>query len=133
MTTKAAHRPLGSNGTRGSAWETFLSQDYVTHSILFTLPGGLIVSLVVVLLTLVISKRATKTKGEAPKPTATAQAKKRLGAVCPFSAETDFVVELAEGMAPTPLAMYESWTDPGSVDYGKPLGARWLNAGLSGA
>ena len=54
------------------------------------------------------------------------------GAICPYSAETDFLVETAKDLAPAPLDLYESWIDPESKDFGLPLGARWLNAGLSG-
>lgn len=58
--------------------------------------------------------------------------KKKLGPVCPFSAESDFLVETAEDLPPTPLDLFESWIDPKNKDFGKPLAARWLNAGLSG-
>jgi hypothetical protein len=58
--------------------------------------------------------------------------KKKRGPVCPFSAETDFLVETAEHMPPAPLDLFESWINPEDKDFGKPLAARWLNAGLSG-
>jgi hypothetical protein len=57
----------------------------------------------------------------------------RRAPICPFSSESNFVVETAEHLPPSPLDMYESWIDMDSVDFGKkPLAARWLNAGLSG-
>jgi hypothetical protein len=68
------------------------------------------------------SKAATQTK----------PIKKRAAPICPFSAETNFIVETAEHLPPTPLDDYASWMDPDHKDYGKPLAARWLNAGLSG-
>ena len=59
-------------------------------------------------------------------------AKRKRGPVCPFSAETNFLVEQAEHMPPAPLDLFESWIDPQSPEFGKPLAARWLQAGLSG-
>lgn len=59
-------------------------------------------------------------------------AKKQRGPVCPFSAETNFIVETAEDLPPAPLDLFESWSDPKHPDFGKPLAARWLNAGISG-
>jgi hypothetical protein len=58
--------------------------------------------------------------------------KKHRGPVCPFSAETNFLVEQADHMPPAPLDLLESWSDPNSPDFGKPLAARWLQAGISG-
>jgi hypothetical protein len=53
--------------------------------------------------------------------------------ICPFSSGSNFFVETAEHLPPTPLDLYESWMDVDSPDFGKkPLAARWLNAGLSG-
>lgn len=52
--------------------------------------------------------------------------------VCPFSAETNFLVEQADHVSPAPLDLLESWSDPKSPDFGKPLAARWLQEGLSG-
>jgi hypothetical protein len=49
--------------------------------------------------------------------------------ICPFSADTDFIVETAEHLEPTPLDLFEDWN---SVASGMPLAARWLAAGLSG-
>jgi hypothetical protein len=58
--------------------------------------------------------------------------KKRRGAVCPFSAESNFLVETAEHLPPSPLDLHRSWIDEKHPDFGKPLAARWLNAGISG-
>lgn len=58
--------------------------------------------------------------------------KRQRGPVCPFSAETNFLVEQADHMSPAPLDLLESWSDPNSPDFGKPLAARWLQAGISG-
>jgi dimethylamine monooxygenase subunit A len=53
--------------------------------------------------------------------------------ICPYSAESNFIVETAEDLLPTPLELLESWVDPFHPDFGKyPLGVRWLEAGLSG-
>jgi hypothetical protein len=49
--------------------------------------------------------------------------------MCPFSADTDFLVETAEHLDPTPLDLFEDWSTATS---GMPLAARWLAAGLSG-
>ena len=54
--------------------------------------------------------------------------KDRKVAICPFSQDTNFIVESAEHLAPSPLDMYEDWES----DTSKPLAARWLAAGLSG-
>jgi hypothetical protein len=62
----------------------------------------------------------------------TSSKRKKRGPVCLFSAETDFLVETAEDLPPTPLDLFESWINPKDRDCGKPLAARWLNAGLSG-
>jgi len=64
--------------------------------------------------------------------TITNKKKQPRGKICPFSAETDFVVEMATNMPPVPLELYQSWVDPTNQDFGLPLAARWLNAGLSG-
>jgi hypothetical protein len=55
--------------------------------------------------------------------------KKERPMMCPFSADTNFLVETAEHLAPTPLDMFEDWSAENS---GMPLAARWLEAGLSG-
>ena len=57
--------------------------------------------------------------------------KKRKG-VCPFSSDSKFIVESDMDVPPAPLDLLESWTDPAHRDFGKPLAARWLDAGLSG-
>jgi hypothetical protein len=49
--------------------------------------------------------------------------------ICPFSADTDFIVETAEHLEPTPLDLFEDWS---TLKAGMPLAARWLAAGLSG-
>jgi hypothetical protein len=56
-------------------------------------------------------------------------AKKERQMMCPFSADTDFLVETAEHLDPTPLDLFEDWNSSTS---GMPLAARWLAAGLSG-
>lgn len=45
-------------------------------------------------------------------------------AKCPFSNEVTFIQESAEHLPPTPLDLYDDWTDH--------LATRWLAAGLSG-
>ena len=70
------------------------------------------------------SSSSSSEKGDKPK--------KKRGAVCPFSAETNFIVETAPNLPDTPLDTFEDWIDANSADFGKPLGARWLNAGISG-
>lgn len=126
--------------------------EYPSSSLVVTIQVGviLLVTLAVVLFThhggllqkklglLVSSTAGDNTKSLAPSqqrpPVAskTTTTKKLRGPICPFSAETDFIVEMAESLPPTPLDMYESWVDETSADFGKPLGARWLNAGISG-
>jgi hypothetical protein len=64
--------------------------------------------------------------------TTTTTKKKTRGAVCPFSAESNFLVETADHMPPSPLDLARSWIDQTHPDFGKPLAARWLNAGISG-
>ena len=73
-----------------------------------------------------------------PSSTTTTKNKKRRGAVCPFTAETSFIVETATDLPDTPLDLFEDWDrvqndddDDSSSDY-KPMAARWLNAGISG-
>lgn len=62
--------------------------------------------------------------------------KKLRGPICPFSAESDFLVEMmvVDDASPLhPLDLFADWIDPMSAALGrKPLAARWLNAGLSG-
>eukprot|EP00977_Amphora_coffeiformis_P018370 scaffold6436_cov158-Amphora_coffeaeformis.AAC.4 len=69
--------------------------------------------------------------GSAPKSspatTPTNKSKRRRGAACPFTAETNFIVETAPELPSTPLDMYLDWDETK-----KPLAARWLNAGISG-
>mmetsp|Transcript_1276 Transcript_1276/g.1632 ORF Transcript_1276/g.1632 Transcript_1276/m.1632 type:complete len:413 (-) Transcript_1276:212-1450(-) len=79
-----------------------------------------------------LSWRWKEKKAEVVKRDTGSTKRKIRGAICPFSAETDFLVETATNMSPAPLDLYESWVDPKSKDFGLPLGARWLNAGLSG-
>lgn len=54
--------------------------------------------------------------------------------ICPYSAESNFLIEVYDNVAPTPLDLYDGWIDPmNEKEFGlKPLAARWLNAGLSG-
>lgn len=58
--------------------------------------------------------------------------KDRRMTVCPFSAESNFIVETAEHLPPSPLDLYESWLSADTNNNNKPLAARWLAAGLSG-
>ncbi|CAB9501718.1 Protein of unknown function (DUF3445) [Seminavis robusta] len=59
--------------------------------------------------------------------------RKSRGPVCPFSAESNFLVETAHDLPPAPLDLLESWVDPSHPHFGKyPLAARWLEAGISG-
>jgi hypothetical protein len=52
-------------------------------------------------------------------------------AICPFSKDSNFIVETAEHLKATPLDLFEDWvTNNATVN--KPLAARWLAAGLSG-
>ena len=55
--------------------------------------------------------------------------KKERQMMCPFSADTDFLVETAEHLDPTPLDLFEDWNSSTSA---MPLATRWLAAGLSG-
>jgi hypothetical protein len=48
--------------------------------------------------------------------------------ICPFSQDTNFIVETANHLKPAPLDMFEDW----EADPTKPLAARWLAAGISG-
>jgi hypothetical protein len=73
-----------------------------------------------------IKQDTVKSSAVAPRP------KKKLGPICPFSDQSNFLVEVAENMSPTPIDLFESWIDPDSIDFGRPISARWLNAGLSG-
>ena len=84
--------------------------------------------------------------------TATTRTKK-VAKVCPFSKNSNFIVEVADHVEPSPLELFEDWIDENvlnnnnnhnnqtvnhnfsnddDVVVGKPLAARWLNAGLSG-
>jgi len=51
--------------------------------------------------------------------------KERTVSICPYSKETDFLVEMAEHLPLSPLDLYDD-------EWEGPLAARWLNAGLSG-
>jgi hypothetical protein len=141
MSTKGPISSDDGNSSQSSVWETFLSQDYAAAdpaALGPLLPGVVLIALAVVLFTHGAGWGWWKKTAEGKKTAVSvpaslpANGKKKRGAVCPFSAETDFIVEMAESMAPTPLDLFESWTDETSKDFGKPLGARWLNAGLSG-
>ena len=70
--------------------------------------------------------------------TVKANKKERPVVICPFSQDTDFIVETAENLPLTPLEAYEDWvmdylqTDNDTDLQKKPLAARWLNMGMSG-
>ena len=70
--------------------------------------------------------------------TTKANKKERPVVICPFSQDTDFIVETAENLPLTPLEAYEDWvmdylqTDNDTDLQKKPLAARWLNMGMSG-
>eukprot|EP00934_Nitzschia_sp_Nitz4_P001684 Nitzschia sp. Nitz4//scaffold11_size288233//250863//252131//NITZ4_000817-RA/size288233-processed-gene-0.188-mRNA-1//1//CDS//3329534203//1684//frame0 len=76
----------------------------------------------------------SKTKNTNPNNTTTSNAepRRRRHAICPYSSETNFIVIESDTTPPTPLDLFESWTDPTSPDFGRPLAARWLCAGISG-
>jgi hypothetical protein len=68
-------------------------------------------------------KQQGSRKEEPPK-----KKKDRTVVICPFSQDTNFIVETAEHLEPSPLDMFEDW----EADTTKPLAARWLAAGMSG-
>ena len=69
------------------------------------------------------SKQRSREEKEEP-----TKKKDRNVVICPFSQmDTNFIVESAEHLTPSPLDMYEDWES----DTYKPLAARWLAAGLS--
>ena len=73
-------------------------------------------------------RSAPKSSSAAPATSAADKSKsRRRGPVCPFTAETNFIVETAPEMPSAPLDLYEDWDQTK-----KPLAARWLNAGISG-
>lgn len=131
---------IAQTSTSNSTWEILASavdsSYYMPSSGLFPILGALIVTLVIVIFTQSkissFLKSTASTKGSSNGTNTTNKKTKKRGAVCPFSAESDFSVETADHLPPTPLDLFESWMDESSQDYGKPLGARWLNAGLSG-
>jgi hypothetical protein len=67
-----------------------------------------------------------------PRVVADAPTKKKRKGACPFSSDSKFLVESDMDIPPAPLDLLESWSDPAHTDFGKPLAARWLDAGLSG-
>lgn len=71
--------------------------------------------------------RCTNKRSTVPTSRATAKNKRRRGPACPFTAETNFIVETAPELPATPLDLFPEWDKTE-----KPLAARWLNAGISG-
>jgi hypothetical protein len=67
-------------------------------------------------------KQGSREEGEPKKK------KDRKVVICPFSQDTNFIVESAEHLAPEPIDTFDDW----EADPSKPLAARWLAAGLSG-
>ena len=63
---------------------------------------------------------------------ADAPTKKKRKGVCPFSSDSTFFIESNMDIPPAPLDLLELWTDPAHPNFGRPLAARWLDAGLSG-
>jgi hypothetical protein len=70
--------------------------------------------------------------------------KNRVGR-CPFTAETDFIVETADNLPPTPWDLFAEWMECPDIPADTaattmqstskqylPFAARWLNAGISG-
>ena len=89
-----------------------------------------IVAAIVVTVAITASTTKRSTPKSSPATTTTSstnKSKSRRGAACPFTAETNFIVETAPDMPSTPLDLYQDW-DASK----KPLAARWLNAGISG-
>lgn len=89
-----------------------------------------------------LQKRKSPSEAAASKRTKTI--KRRTNGRCPFTAETDFIVETADDVPPTPWDLFDDWSSASSSipadtasettsnpEY-KPLAARWLNAGISG-
>ena len=68
-------------------------------------------------------KKVTKVEAS-PLPTKPETVKKNKNFKCPFSAESSFIIESADGLKQTPLDLYGDWEDN--------LASRWLAAGLSG-
>lgn len=80
-------------------------------------------------------KSTNATTTTTPKKSTPKKSKK----VCPFSKDSNFVVEVADNVGPSPLDLFEHWIDDTLMKEDeetkndtKPLAARWLNAGLSG-
>lgn len=79
--------------------------------------------------------KSTNATTTTPKKSTPKKSKK----VCPFSKDSNFVVEVADNVGPSPLDLFEHWIDDTLMKEDeetkndtKPLAARWLNAGLSG-
>lgn len=105
-----------------TAWLPFPQEPMLVQSVL--------VAIVLVSAAAIVLKqlRTTPTTKSTPPP----KKKKRVFSACPYSAESNFLVESNEKLPPCPLELLESWMDPSSSNFGKPLGARWLEAGISG-
>jgi dimethylamine monooxygenase subunit A len=112
---------------------------------IFFMNGGMystpfVSGLIILALVLVMGATAVRTRSWASSPnietkssTTMREPRKKLGAVCPFSKETSFEVEMAEHLEPAPLDLFEHWVDDdANFRDAKPLAARWLAAGLSG-
>jgi hypothetical protein len=103
--------------------------DIDVESVVFT---GIVASALVMLTIMAMSLfRSVPARDFVPVSALTTKSKKteRTKVVCPFSKDTNFVVESAEHLEPSPLDKFEEWVE---AESGLPLGARWLNAGLSG-
>jgi hypothetical protein len=87
----------------------------------------MLVALILVMAAALFWKNNTRIKGgqDAKFP------KKERTMVCPFSKGSNFLVETAEHLPPTPLDLFQDWATPGDGPR-MPLAARWLAAGISG-
>lgn len=105
------------------------------------------ISLVAAFLLAPSSGRSPSSSPNGNEAAGTSSAKRSRTGRCPFTAETDFIVETAPQTPPTPLDLYQDWqsqtesvpadtaattSTAGTDPHYKPLAARWLNAGISG-
>ena len=101
------------------------------------------VAIVVTLLSVIIASVTLRFQPTPSKARQTSKAKKKREGCCPFTAETDFIVETGSNLSPTPWDLFEDWFNCENIpadtakirstpkEY-KPFAARWLNAGISG-
>lgn len=95
-------------------------------------PSTILALVLGIVVAVVLFTFRAKTLSPSPPQPRSSNTKRRRGAACPFTSETNFIVETALDLPETPLDLYQDWDNAATLNNGKPMAARWLNAGISG-